>query len=361
MIRMHNSIPDLKRVVLAFESHITSEIIWAINVLLLFSSNINVSLVLENQPYLVESMTNYMYYCVNNISDFFNLFKKDQEKLNPNEQKKFNFHLDSNVNRTVSLPFLNKKEKDLNLKEEVMKESEVEIYQEEVMEYELLEHVMCLLQIFRNLSLIKSNEACIIKNNRLMTLIYSLFISANQIEIKSSCLDIITNLSKHIFLKDTKNNTGLKILQKTFELVKSHHKELAEQSIECLRRLTFAPGNEEFFCKLDDDFYSEMSNLLINIKQEIRESVLEILYCVSDNMVCKSKLGKEINFIDRLIALLCSNSGDNRIQKFAACILSNLASIPYNQKLILAYEEEIFLAACLDETLTKTLMSIISG
>ena len=59
----------MKRIELAFESHITSEIYWAINVLLIFSSNPNKDINIENQPFLMESMTNYIYYCVNNISE----------------------------------------------------------------------------------------------------------------------------------------------------------------------------------------------------------------------------------------------------------------------------------------------------
>ena len=68
-IRILSAIPDMKRIELAFESHITSEIYWAINVLLIFSSNTNKDINVENQPFLMESMTNYLYYCINNISD----------------------------------------------------------------------------------------------------------------------------------------------------------------------------------------------------------------------------------------------------------------------------------------------------
>ena len=49
-IRILSAIPDMKRIELAFESHITSEIYWAINVLLIFSSNTNKDINIENQP-----------------------------------------------------------------------------------------------------------------------------------------------------------------------------------------------------------------------------------------------------------------------------------------------------------------------
>ena len=69
VIRILSAFPDMKRIELAFESHITSEIYWAINVLLIFSSNSTKDINVENQPFLMESMTNYIYYCVNNISE----------------------------------------------------------------------------------------------------------------------------------------------------------------------------------------------------------------------------------------------------------------------------------------------------
>lgn len=366
-VRLFNAIPDLKRTVLAFESHITSEIIWAINVLLLFSSNQNCNLIIENQPYLIESITNYIYYCMNNISDFSNLFthslsketsKDNKEKSLKQVNKEYNFLNESSLNSTTPLPLLSKKEKSLYQKDKFRERVYDESY-EEIMENEILEHLISILQIIRNLSFIRPNEPTIIKNNKLMSIIYVLFINSNLLEIQSNCLDIISNLSKHILLKDTKNAQA--ILDQIYFLVKSPIKDLSESALECLRRMTFPNGNEEFYEKLNEDFYDEMVNLLIHPKLEIRETVLEILYVVSDQMSSKVKLGKTSCCIERLIGLLCVSSNDNRIAKFSACILSNLAIIPYNQKMIMPYEEQLFLAACVDESLTKSLMGIISN
>lgn len=381
-VRLTNSIPDLKRVVLAFESHNTSEIIWSLNILLLFSSNTNVNLVMDNQPYLIESLTNYLLYCVSNVTELSNIFRinnnekdKDKDKLikpilesqskNANvnllqESKiQYNFTNDININKNTSLSYLSKKEKNIDLKQKTYEKAGVSNFREEILENELLEHLLSILQIIRNLSMIRANEPSIIKNSKLMNLIYLLLINSNLIEIKSNVLDIITNLAKHVVLKEIKYGTS--VLSQIFELVKSSYKETSEQAIECLRRLTFPNGNDEFFIKLTDDFYEELVNMLIAYKQDIRESALEIMYCISDSMIAKSKLGKQNYCIERLISLLCSNSTDNKIAKFSACILSNLATIPYNSKLIMAYEEELFMAACLDETLTKILMGIVSN
>lgn len=58
---------ESKRLVLAFESRITKEINWALNTLAIFSCNTNQNFTLENQPYLLESISNYLVYCIQNI------------------------------------------------------------------------------------------------------------------------------------------------------------------------------------------------------------------------------------------------------------------------------------------------------
>lgn len=397
-VRLINAIPDLKRIVLSFESHITSEIIWAINVLLLFSSNQNTFLILDSQPYLLESISNYLYFCVNNISEFTSLFTsknstnsnykqtKNIAQINLKENSKtqaitnstlntnnkedlnntdllnkinLNIVLDLNQSSICSLPSICKKDRNLEIREKAMIENNVNKSREEVLEYELIEQLISITLIIRNLSLIKQNEPTIIRNYKTMNIIFTIFVYTNLIEIKFNCLDIICNLAKHIILKEAKN--GLSLLKEVFNLVKSSNREVSETALECLRKLTFPISNEEYFEKLDDDFYKEMISLLIAFKNETRESALEILYFISDNMSCKSKIGKQPYSIERLVALLCSNSYDNRISKFSACILSNLATIPSNQKIIMQFEEQIFLASCVDENLTKCLMGIISN
>ena len=171
-------------------------------------------------------------------------------------------------------------------------------------------------------------------------------------------MDIISALCKNVYLKKLKY--GKRLLEEIFELSKSSYEDISESAIECLRKLTFAADNEKVFIQLDDKFLVEMTNLMLHGKSEIRESVLEILYCMSDEYGFNSRFAKIPHSIHRLIGLLSSNSKDNRIQKYAACILANLATLPAVEKMVLSYEIEIFLSACLDDNLTKTLMSIIS-
>jgi hypothetical protein len=394
-VRLLNAIPDLRRVVLAFESHVTCEIVWAINMLTLFSANNNCNIIIENQPYLLESLTHYMYYCVNNISEIYHIieildgkFDKSKEKLlnkmgntiNYNsanfshpvssnkilnkraksfaEATTFNF-LDE-VNNTISLSTISKKNKSLEEIQKIYSENDINTVYNEVTEYELTEHLISIVQIIRNLSFIRQNEPSILKCQKFMNLIYLLLIHSNIQEIRNNCLDIITNLSKHIILKEIK--FPLQLMLTIYECLKNNNRDISEQGLECLRRLTFPTGNEEFFEKMPDEFYEELINLLISYKVEIRESALEILYCISDQKFpTKTRLGKQNKCIQRLVALTCSNSYDNRIPKFAACTLAKLAEVPNILKMVMPFEQELFVAACTDDSITKIILGIISN
>lgn len=377
-VRLLNSIPDTRRIVLAFESHTTSEIIWALNILILFSSNQNCTLLIENQPYLMESMTNYLYYCVNNISEFCFIIEilegnlhfnsnninnrensRTQSKRSKSYNESTNFQFLDEINNTINLSTLTKKNKNLFELEQNKKENKVTSHYEEVTEFELMEHLISIIQIIRNLSFVRANESSIIKCSKFMNLMFLLFIYSNIHEIRFNCLDIITNLSKHIILKDTKY--PLELLNTIFDCLKNFNREISEQALECFRRLTFPVGNEEFLEKMSEEFFEELVNKLIEYKMEIRESALEILYCLSDQKIpTKVKLGKQNKCIDRLVALLCSNLVDNRISKYAACTLANLSSVPSILNMILPFEQELILAATTDDSISKIILSILS-
>lgn len=66
-VQLSQTEAESKRLVLAFESRIVSEINWALNTLAIYSCNTGQNFTLENQPYLLESMSNYILYCLQNI------------------------------------------------------------------------------------------------------------------------------------------------------------------------------------------------------------------------------------------------------------------------------------------------------
>lgn len=66
-VQLSQTEAESKRLSLAFESRIVSEINWALNTLAIYSCNTSQNFTLENQPYLLESMSNYLISCLQNI------------------------------------------------------------------------------------------------------------------------------------------------------------------------------------------------------------------------------------------------------------------------------------------------------
>ena len=56
--------------------------------------------------------------------------------------------------------------------------------------------------IIRNLSFIRNNEHHLIKSLKLIEIITSLFVDLIDQEVTLNCLDILTNVAKHIVLSD---------------------------------------------------------------------------------------------------------------------------------------------------------------
>ena len=76
------------------------------------------------------------------------------------------------------------------------------ILHQEVTEMELIEHLRQIVVIIRNLTFVRSNEHHVIKCFKLVDIITSLFVDLIDHEITMNCLDIITNVAKHIVLSD---------------------------------------------------------------------------------------------------------------------------------------------------------------
>lgn len=70
--------------------------------------------------------------------------------------------------------------------------------------------------IVRNLSLIRANEHHLIKCTKLLDIVTSLFVDLIDREITFNCLDIITNLGKHLVLNDL--NCGHELVDVLFGL-----------------------------------------------------------------------------------------------------------------------------------------------
>lgn len=73
---------------------------------------------------------------------------------------------------------------------------------QEVTEIELIEHLRTILLIIRNLTFVRANENHLVKNFKLLDMLTSMFVDLLDEEITFNCLDIITNISKHLVLNE---------------------------------------------------------------------------------------------------------------------------------------------------------------
>ena len=70
-----------------------------------------------------------------------------------------------------------------------------------VSEVELIEQTICITQVLRNLSFIKSNDHTIFKHEKLHPLLIDLFLYTSNPNLQKNCLEIFSNTSKFIQLK----------------------------------------------------------------------------------------------------------------------------------------------------------------
>jgi len=71
--------------------------------------------------------------------------------------------------------------------------------------------------IVRNLSFVKANEHHLIKCFKLMDIIISLMVDLVDVEVTQNCLDILTNLGKHVILAETA--FGSELVNSIFTLI----------------------------------------------------------------------------------------------------------------------------------------------
>jgi hypothetical protein len=93
----------------------------------------------------------------------------------------------------------------------------VTVLLQEVSELELLEHLRMIILIVRNLSFVRANEHHLIKCTKLIDIVTSLMVDLLDPEITYNCLDIVTNLGKHIVISEI--NCGRELAETLFGLL----------------------------------------------------------------------------------------------------------------------------------------------
>jgi len=103
-------------------------------------------------------------------------------------------------------------------------------------------------------------------------------------------------------------------------------------------------------------------DLLIYPKSDVRDSVLEFIFPLSDlKMATRATISKHPKSILRLVGLLVSGSGrtNDRTTKFSAWILSNLCTAPAAKQYFVPYERDLFIVAASDSSVSKIISNIL--
>lgn len=217
----------------------------------------------------------------------------------------------------------------------------VTVFHQDISELELTDHLRMIVLIVRNLSFVRSNEHHLIKCAKLVDIMTSLFVDMVDAEVTYNCLDIITNLGKHIVLGEI--GCGRELVDALFGLIgEAENEQIVDQCIECLRRFSLSAGNEEFLEEVRDSDIQNLINALLSSNVETREGCLEILCTISDRKTAlKVRIAHQTRCIERLIGLIATGSqtpNEEKISKLAALTLANLNLAPSNRALIVPYE-----------------------
>ena len=345
-VRLSQTEAESKRLVLAFESRIPTEIKWALNTLWIFSWNISSPFTLDSQPFLLDSMCAYVRYALSKIGslDYSNIVEKlentvsssvvtitesskpippslkitykspypsfseriKRRELSNTDTQKLEDPIGGKNKRTRGRKPKKHFVEQKRLLDDLRKKRrrKVTMLHTEVSEFELIENTRTIILIIRNLSFVKMNEHQLMKCPKLLDLIITMFVEYIDKEITYNWLDILTNLAKHIVLKET--TFGEELVKGLFACVKNTRMEIVlDECMECLRRLCLSSGNDEYIEDITDEDIRAIINCLLSKNMETREAALEVLWYISDRKKeTKAKIANQKNSISRLVALI---------------------------------------------------------
>jgi len=186
------------------------------------------------------------------------------------------------------------------------------------------------------------------------------FIDGTDPEITKDCLDVFSNICQFVQLKQIPENDVF--CQRIYKYLESDHTEEIESALECLKNLLLTQENEAIIESHLNLYLDIVIDLLIYPKSDVRDSVLEFIFPLSDlKMATRATISKHPKSILRLVGLLVSGSGrtNDRTTKFSAWILSNLSTAPAAKQYFVPYERDLFIVAASDSSVSKIISNIL--
>ena len=355
---------EVRRIMLAFESHIQDEVRFAQNSLQLYSCSYNAPFCIENYTMVFEGLIGYLDEIIRNLPIGFKRDKKGELMVykNLDNNEKTSLTIFDNYNFEISDIVSTSTEHPLKIQKNEVKQN-ITLKYEEISTKELVEQVRTIFQILRNLIFIKSNDVMIYKNEKCFNLVMGFFFNCIDPEITKNVLEIVSILCKHIVISNLEKEMQTSFIERVLDFLNSDNYDEYESVLNCLHNLMLSQENEPYIENMLPKFLDSLVKQLICSSLEIIESCLEILCYLSDlKMSTRQVLARKAYFIPRLIALIAGNHNvlTEKIAKLSAVILSNISITPAAKVYFLPYERDMFFLACADDSVSELLNNILS-
>lgn len=314
---------EIKRIILALESRIVSEVRYALNCLLIYSCSKHSPFYLENYRAVFHEFKGYFLHVIKRL-EVTKYIVKTKESF-----------VDDNLIVRPEVDGLDPEEHAIGVSE-------------------LLEQLKICLTIIRNFAMVKTNEAFLAKENKLKAVFVDLLLYNNESEVNKLMLEVFAVLSKYTILNVKENPRDKYFFQKIVDSINSDYSEEYELGIENLHNLMMNQENETVLEHKLPNFIDQLVKFLISNSSDMVERVLEIICHFSDLKVStRVLLAKQMFVFTRLIALLAGSieKNNDKVGKICVIILNNLMVTPATRAYLKFYEKDLFMIATTSELL----------
>ncbi|KAL9401431.1 hypothetical protein Peur_005280 [Populus x canadensis] len=202
--------------------------------------------------------------------------------------------------------------------------------------------------IIRNFSFMPENEVIMAANRHCLETVFQCIEdhSTEDEELVTNALETIVNLaplldlrifssSKPSYIKITEKRAVQAIMGMLGSAIKAWHCAAAE----LLGRLIINPDNEPFLLPFFPQIHKRLVDLMSSPALDAQAAAVGALYNLAEvNMDCRLKLASERWAVDRLLRVIRAPHPVPEVCRKAAMILESLVSEPQNKALLLAYE-----------------------
>ncbi|XP_058202242.1 armadillo repeat-containing protein LFR-like [Rhododendron vialii] len=202
--------------------------------------------------------------------------------------------------------------------------------------------------IIRNFSFMPENEVIMAQHRHLLEMVFQCaedHITEDE-ELVTNALETVVNLAPLLDLRIFSSLkpsfikiTGKRAVQAIMGMLGSSGKAWHCAAAELLGRLIINPDNEPFVLPFGPQIYKRLVELLSFPAIDAQAAAVGALYNLAEvNMDCRLKLASERWAVDRLLKVIKAPHPVPEVCRKAAIILESLVSEPQNKALLLAYE-----------------------